>query len=147
VVAPLMFSGVALVLVSVGTAILTARGRPGLTAACTAPIPLAAAAGYLALIPGYGPRGAALVTLAVSCAAALGLLVAVQRVCRIAPPAGSVVKAVLLGAAAYLAAARWPAAGALVLLQLGLVGGAILLVYRLTGELASPALPSAAEGD
>ncbi|HEU5040888.1 MAG TPA: oligosaccharide flippase family protein [Gemmatimonadales bacterium] len=146
-VAPLMFSGVALVLVSVGTAILTARGRPGLTAACTAPIPLAAAGGYLALIPGYGPRGAALVTLVVSCAAALGLLMAVHRVCRIAPPAGSVVKAVFLGAAAYLAAARWPAAGALVLLQLGLVGGAILLVYRLTGELASPALPSAAEGD
>ena len=141
---PLIFAAVALVLVSVGTATLTAAGRPGLTAALAAPLPVAALLGYVALIPRHGGPGAAVITLAASSAAALASLVTVYRVCRILPPATTVAISALTSVAAYAAAAVWRAPGALVLIEVGTIAGAILLTYRLTGELTPGALTPAA---
>jgi len=140
---PLIFAAVALVLVSVGTATLTAAGRPGLTAALTAPLPAIAVLGYVALIPRYGASGAAWVTLAASSAAAAASLVTVYRVCRILPPATTAAISVLTTVAAYAAAVTWRAPGSLVLIEVAAISGAILLTYRLTGELTPGALSPA----
>jgi O-antigen/teichoic acid export membrane protein len=132
---PLLFGAVALVLVAVGTAVLTAGGRLGLTVALTAPLPVVAGLGYLAIIPGWGSRGAAVVTFAASALTAITLLIVVYREYRIAPPAATLAKSALVCAAAYAAARVWSASGTLVLLELAVISAAILLAYKLTGEL------------
>ena len=140
---PLLFAAVALVMVSVSTAILVAAGRPRLTATVTVPLPIVAALGYLAVIPRFGPRGAALVTLACAVLAAVALLAAVGRVCRILPPALSVARSGLISAGAYAAAALWPASGAAVLLELGVIALGIGLALVASGELTSSELSAA----
>jgi O-antigen/teichoic acid export membrane protein len=134
-VAPLLLSAVALVLGSVGTVILTAAGRPGLTAAFTAPVPVVAGLAYLVVIPRYGSLGAALVTLVTSLLAALSLCVAVFRVCRVHPPVASLLQSGLVAAAAYAAATLWAASGALVLLELAVLAAASVLALAILGEL------------
>ena len=140
---PLLFSAVALVLVSIMTAILVAAGRPGLSLAFTGPLPLVAGAGYLAVIPLFGARGAALVTLAAATLGVLTLGVAVHRLSRALPPAGSMVRSGIGCAAAYAAAAFWPAGGALVVLKLAVIGIGIVVVLLLTGELTPAELRAA----
>src|SRR3954447_16840323 len=107
----LIFAALALVQVSVGTAILTAFGRPGLTFALTAPFPLLALLGYLLLIPRMGPAGAALVTTLSGTAMGLATVVAVIRVCQTPPPIGSVFRSTLLCAVAYSAGTLWATHG------------------------------------
>ena len=53
---PLLLAAVAMVLVSVTTSILIAAERMNLTLACTAPLPVVAAIGYLIVIPRVGPE-------------------------------------------------------------------------------------------
>lgn len=139
-VAPLLFSAVALVMVAVGTAILTAAGRPGLTMAFTAPIPVAAGVAYLLVIPRWGLPGAALVTLAVSAAAGVSLWATVFRVCQAHPRMSTVLRSVLFSAAGYWAAVAWSASGVPVLVQLGVLGVAIVLALAASGELTSAEL-------
>jgi len=131
---PLLFAAVALVMVAVTTAILIAAGRPGLTVACTAPLPVVAAAGYLQFIPRYGPRGAALVTLAGAMLAALALMAMVYRECRILPPAATAARCGAVSLGAFAAAVLWPASGALVLLELGTIAAGVALALLAAGE-------------
>jgi O-antigen/teichoic acid export membrane protein len=138
--APLFFAAVALVLVSVTTAILLAAGHPGLTLAITGPLPLVAAIGYAALIPRAGPQGAALVTLAAAAIAAMALVLAVRRTCGIWPPAATLLRTGAVCAAAYTAAAHWPAVGAPVVIKLGVIGSGIVIAFLLTGELTAAEL-------
>jgi O-antigen/teichoic acid export membrane protein len=133
-IGPLLFSAVAVVMIAVGTSILTAAGRPGLTAAFTAPVPLAAGLAYLLVIPRYGPLGAAQVTFVVSSAAALALCAAVFRLCGVLPPAGTVLRSALASGAVYAAAVRWSPPGALVLLELAVLAPAIVLALAAMGE-------------
>lgn len=133
-VGPLLFAAIAVVMIAVCNSILTAAGRPGLTAALTAPLPLVAGLGYLAVIPRFGMLGAAQVTLVTSVVAALALCVAVQRVCRVLPPAATVLRSGVTSAAVYAAAAVWPLDGALVLLELAVLAPAIVLALAAMGE-------------
>jgi O-antigen/teichoic acid export membrane protein len=131
-IAPLIFAALALVTIGATTAMLTAAGRLGLTAAFTAPLPVVAGLAYLAVIPRYGMRGAALVTLLVSTGAALSLCVAVFRVCRMQAPLATLVRSAVVGAAAYGAAMLWAADGAAVLVELGVLGlGAVIALAGL----------------
>ena len=139
-IGPLLFSAVAVVMVAVCTSILTAAGRPGLTAAFTAPLPLAAGLAYLVVIPRYGPLGAAQVTFVTSVVAALALCAAVFRVCHVLPPAATVLRSALAGAAVYAAAVRWSAPGALVLLELAVLTLGIVLALAAMGEFTSSEL-------
>ncbi|MFL5495216.1 MAG: lipopolysaccharide biosynthesis protein [Gemmatimonadales bacterium] len=141
--APLFFAAVALVLVSVTTAILLAAGHPGLTLGFTGPLPLVAAMGYAALIPRAGPQGAALVTLAGAAITAVALVLAVHRTCGIRPPTATLVRTGVLCAAAYTAAVRWPAAGAPVVIKLTVIGTGIVIAFLLTGELTAAELRAA----
>ena len=133
-IGPLLFSALAVVLIAVCSSILTAAGRPGVTAACTGPMPLVAGLAYLAVIPRYGLLGAAQVTLATSVIAAVTLCAAVFRVCRVLPPAAMAMRSAALGAAAYAAAALWAPPGALVLLELAVLATGIVLALAAMGE-------------
>jgi O-antigen/teichoic acid export membrane protein len=137
---PLLFAAVALVMVAVTTAILIAAGRPGVTVACTAPLPVLAAIGYLLFIPRYGSQGAALVTLVGAMLAALALVAMVYRECRILPPAGTMVRSGVVCAGAYAAAVLWPASGALALPELGTIAAGIVLALLVAGEFTSEEL-------
>jgi O-antigen/teichoic acid export membrane protein len=130
----LLFAAVALLLISVMTAILVAAGRPGITLAFTGPLPLVAGLGYLALIPRAGARGAALVTFGAAALAALALAVVVHRGYRALPHWATVARAALVCAGAYAAAALWPAWGGLVLLKLATIGTGIVVAFLITGE-------------
>ena len=136
----LIFAALALVLVSVGTAILTAAGRPGLTLALTGPIPLLALSGYVILIPQLGPPGAALVTTLCATAVALGTVLAVRLVCQASPPIGSVFRSTVLGVAAYALGTMWATPGFLLLVKLPLMSLAILLAFGLLGEFSKAEL-------
>src|SRR5439155_21583227 len=58
----LIFSGLFFVILSVSTAVLTAKGRLWWIFALTGPLPVLAVVGHLVLIPRLGALGAALVT-------------------------------------------------------------------------------------
>jgi O-antigen/teichoic acid export membrane protein len=133
----LTFAALALVQVSVGTAILTAAGRLGLTFALTGPLPLLALSGYVLLIPQLGPPGAALVTTLSATAVALATILAVLLVCQASPPIGSVFRSILLGVAAYSVGAMWPTPGFLVLVKLPLMSIMIVLAFGLLGEFSA----------
>ncbi len=134
----LIFAATGLVLVSVSTTILIARGRPRWTLALTAPLPVVALGGHLVMIPRLGMLGAALVTTGVACLAAVAAVLSVRWVLGVAPPVASLAKSAVLGAVAYGAAALWPTPGALVVLKLALVAGALALALVALGE-AGPA--------
>ena len=144
-IAPLLFSAIALVMIAVSTSILTAAGRPGLTAAFTAPMPPLAGLGYLTVIPRYGPSGASMVTLLVSVAAAVALGATVFRVCRVHPPPATVLRSALVCVAVYGAAVLWSPSGTLVLVELAALAAASLLALACMGEF-TPAERSALMG-
>ena len=142
-VPPLLGAALALVMVGVTTSVLTAAGRPGLGAAFTAPLPVVAGLAYLAVIPALGPIGAARVTAALAVVVAAALIAAVARVCGILPPPGTTVRSFMLTAGAYLAALLWPASGPSVVVELIVLGVAVLAALVATGEL-TPAEVAAA---
>jgi O-antigen/teichoic acid export membrane protein len=134
-VAPLLFAAVALVAVATGTAILIAAGRPGLTVALTAPLPLVAGAGYLAVVPRFGLPGAALVTLACATMAAAAIVAAVRSVAGVCPPTSTAVRCVLLAAVAYAGARVWPGEGVMVtIVELTALAAVVVAALAGTGE-------------
>jgi O-antigen/teichoic acid export membrane protein len=141
-VGPLLFAAIAVVMIAVCNSILTAAGRPGLTAVFTAPLPVVAGLAYLAVIPRFGLLGAAQVTLVTSVVAALALCIAVFRVCRVLPPAATLLRSAVTSAAVYAAALAWSPPGALVLLELAVLAPAVVLALLATGELTPGELAS-----
>jgi O-antigen/teichoic acid export membrane protein len=135
VLAVLIFAGMALLLISAGTAILVAAGRPRWPLALTAPLTLVAAAGHWAAIPSFGPIGAAAVTTATASLGALATVVAVHHLWGIAPPAGVCWRSALVSALVYGAVAAWGATGARVLLELAVAGALVPAAFWLLGEL------------
>lgn len=135
VLGPLLAGGLALVLVSVTTAILTAGGLPHLTLALTGPLVPLAWVGVWLVAPAGGLLGAALVTglLALACAAvSLG---AVARHWGVWPPPATVARCLLLACAAYALGALWPTPGLWLLLKLALGGAALGLALAALGEV------------
>lgn len=139
----LIFGAVALVLISVTTSILIAADRSGLALALTGPLPLVALAGYLAVVPRWGPAGAAAVTAASTALAAAVLVLAVHRVSRMLPPPGTVLRATILAAAGYAAAVLWPTPGPWVIVKLPLLALATLAGFGLLGEFTGAELTAA----
>ena len=133
----LFFGAVALVMILVATAVLTAGGKPGWTFAVAGPLPLLALLGHRLLIPEHGPIGAALVTTGVSFAGALAAVLAVHRLWRILPPAGTLWRSALACGSAYLLAALWPAPGFLLLVKLPTIVVLTGLLLLLLGELTA----------
>jgi O-antigen/teichoic acid export membrane protein len=133
----LTFAAVALVFVSITTAILTARGHLNLTLALTAPLPVIALIGYVVLIPETGVVAAAMVTCAVSTLSAVAGMVAVHRVCSGLPGPASVVRCGLVCLLSYAAAVSWPAPGWIVIVKLTTLTLLSTAALRLLGEFSA----------
>lgn len=133
----LIFGALALTMISVTTAILTAGGKPGWTFALAGPLVPLAIAGHLLLIPRLGAIGASLVTTLFAHLGALATVVAVYRLWQILPPAATVWRSTLLCGVAYALAVLWPTPGLLVLLKLPVVGLIIGLLFLVMGEFSA----------
>ena len=140
----LIFASVGFVAISVGTAILTAAGKPRWTVLLTAPLVLLSVAGNLWLIPKNGPFGAALVAASVGGTGALAAVVTVSRLWGVGVPAATLVRGLLVAAAAYALAASWPVSGLLFLaIKLSTVSALILFGFLALGEFSAAELAAA----
>lgn len=139
----LVFSGLALTIVAVGSSVLIAGGR----ARDTAWIPVAllplVAAGHLWAIPRFGPLGAAWVTTGAMGLAAAATLAAVARMWGIAPPLGSVLRAAAVSVAAAAAVRAWPPIPGELTGRLALLAAAIPLAFLVLGEFSRRELDAA----
>ena len=131
----LLFAGMAMVLFSVATAVLTAEDRAGWTLALAAPLPALAYAGHAWWIPRLGAIGAAAVTASCSALGALAALLLVHRASGVTVPLATVLRTAGVGAGAYAFGAAAPGGAALIL---WLAAGALLVpaAYALLGEIA-----------
>jgi O-antigen/teichoic acid export membrane protein len=133
-VAVLLFSAVASVQMSVGTAILVAAGKPAWTAWIACPLVPLAAAGHWLAIPRFGAGGAAAVTTACAALGAAAGVLAVRRASGAAPPLATFGRSVVLTVCGYLVAAAWPASGLGVLIKLGVLAAAVAAGFLALGE-------------
>jgi O-antigen/teichoic acid export membrane protein len=132
----LIFAAVALLQVSVATAILIAANRPQLTLAVTGPLPLIALVGYLTVIPRWGPEGAARVTFVSATVVALAAVLAVSRVCQARAPWGAIVRSGLLAGMSYAGAVLWATPGFMLAIKLAVMTIGILIALGLLGEFS-----------
>jgi len=131
----LIFAGVAMAMIQLTNAVLTASERPGLSFAVAGPLVPLAVAGHVALIPRFGAIAAASVTTAFAFAGAVATAALVQSVRGVALPPATLARSLVATALAYAAAAAWSTAGALLLLKLAAVSVLIVAVLAVLGEL------------
>jgi O-antigen/teichoic acid export membrane protein len=133
----LIFAALAMVMISVTTAVLTAAGKPGWTFALTAPMVPLAIVGHLLAIPKFGPVGAAAVTTLFSLLGVLATLFGVYRIWRILPPLATSLRSILICGAAFALAAIWHTPGFSLILKLAVVVVCIPLAFLLVGEFTA----------
>ena len=136
VLAVLIFAAMALVMISVVTAILTAAGRPNLTAALVAPMLPISAVGYWLFVPRYGAMAACWVNFVAALLGAIAALIALYRIWQITPPAMTAIRSVLAGLCAYAIAARWLTPDATFLYKLLLLSPLVPLMMLALGEIS-----------
>jgi O-antigen/teichoic acid export membrane protein len=134
ILAILIFAALFTMIISVGTAILTAAGKPRWTFALTGPLIPLALLGHLLLIPRLGSVGAALTTTLFAIFGAGATLLAVYRIWRIVPPVSTLLRSMLISGIAFSMAAFWPTPGFLLILKIILIVIAIPLKFLLLGE-------------
>lgn len=132
--AVLSTGAVPLVFISVSAAMLTAGGKPTWALALAGPLVPLAAVGYLGLIPWLGALGAAIGTTLCAILGALAGVVAIHRLWGILPPAGTVLRSLLISGVAFALTACWPTTGILLVVKLLVVVFIIFLSYLLLGE-------------
>jgi O-antigen/teichoic acid export membrane protein len=132
--AVLLFAALALVMLSLAAAILTAAGKPLWTFGMVGPLLPLAVGGHLVLIPRLGPLGAALVTTVVAGLGALGMLLAIRRTWGVFPPLPTLLRSMFLSVLAYTLTMLWPAPGFLLPLKLTLLGLVVVLGFYLLRE-------------
>jgi O-antigen/teichoic acid export membrane protein len=133
----LIFSKVVAVLISIAFIILIVAGRPGWTLLVAVPMLALALPGHYVLVPRFGPLGAAWVTAALEAVGALASVAIIYRIWRVLPPAGTSVRTILVGAAAWAAAAFWPTAGWWTVSKVALISAGIAVGYALLGEFSA----------
>ena len=134
-VALLIFAALALTMISVTTATLTAAGRPGWTFALTGPLVPLALGAHLVLVPRFGPAGAAAATTTLAWLGAGLTMVAVYRQCGATPPLATILRTTLTTLIAYTLSSVWYTSGAWVILELSGITAIILICLFLLGEL------------
>jgi O-antigen/teichoic acid export membrane protein len=132
----LIFSSLALALISVTTVILTAIGKPTWTFGLTGPLLPLTLAGHLVMIPWLGTLGAALVTTLGAVFGAFAAVFAVHHIWRIFPPFGTLGRSALIGGMAYVLAVIWPASGRVLWVKLSLLSFIIGLTFLVLGEFS-----------
>jgi O-antigen/teichoic acid export membrane protein len=132
--AQLAVGSFALVMVQVAGAIFTAAGLPARSLLLTVPLLLLAVAGHLLFIPRYGPIGAARVTTGIALTGALWAVWNVNRLWRIVPPPGTLVRAAVISAVAYTVVTLWATPGWWVFVKLVVTTGLSGALYVLLAE-------------
>ena len=107
VLAVLIFAAMALMMVSVVTAILTAAGRPKLTAILVAPMLPLSVLGYVLFVPSFGAMGACWVNLVASVFGAAAAMVALYKIWAIAPPLMTFVRGAIASILIYAIGVKW----------------------------------------
>jgi O-antigen/teichoic acid export membrane protein len=133
--AVLIFAALMSVMISVASVILTAAGRPGWAMVASLPVAPIALAAHLMVIPRFGARGAAFVTLAVAAMGATGLVVVVHRAWHVWPPVATLVRAIVVSAVTILIGSWWRTSGALAVVELAVMSLAAALLLVALGEL------------
>jgi O-antigen/teichoic acid export membrane protein len=132
----LIFSAIALVMISVTTAILTAGERPGWTAILAVALLPGVIGAHMVLIPRLGPVGAALATTLVAMGGATAATGAVYAAWRILPPVATLARSLLLCVIMYGLATYWPASGILLVIKLSLLAAGIVGGFVAGGEFS-----------
>ena len=132
----LVFGTVAMVMISVAIAIMTAAGKPRWTLILTGPLVPLAVIGHLVLIPRFGPLGASIVTTLLAGLGALVAVLAIYRLWHIVPPIITLGRSILVSGLAYTLAVLWPVPGSLVLLKLLVMSSVVLLAFLVLGEFS-----------
>ncbi len=130
----LIFSAVAMLIISECIAILIARGRPGLTFAILGPFIPLAFAGYFIFIPKYGAMGAAVTASSLSIAAAILILIAVYAVWQITVPFSTFIRSMFISVFAFFLAYYLNTDGILVILKMLILSAIVVLIYIATKE-------------
>jgi O-antigen/teichoic acid export membrane protein len=133
----LVFAVLALLLISVTIAVLTAHGKPRHILMLAGPLMPLAILGHYLLIPRLGPAGAALVTLLVASLGALMSLAAMRWLAGVSLPVGTLLRGAAASALVYTLAVLWPAPGLLLLIKLPAIALAAALTLALLGEFTS----------
>jgi O-antigen/teichoic acid export membrane protein len=133
--AVLTLGAVAQVVISAGTAILIAAGRPGWVLALSWPTVPAAIAGHLLVIPRFGAIGAAAVTAGCAVLAAVTVVAAAGRVWQISSPGLTLWRSAAVGIVAYAMGVLWPSPDAWLFLKLAVISAVVLVGFRLSGEI------------
>jgi len=134
-VAALVFGALGLAMLGVTGSILTASGRPGLTAALTVPLVPLSLVGYWVLVPRLGLAGAAAVMSTLAWLGAGAAMLTVLRSCGAGVPSATVLRVALPTLLAFGVASVWRAPGFWLLGKLVAICAAILLSLWLLGEL------------
>jgi O-antigen/teichoic acid export membrane protein len=134
----LIFGAVALMMISVASAILIGAGRPGWAVALAGLLVPLVLTGCLYFIPALGLRGAALATTLSAAVGAIASMLVVKRLRGLLPSSATLLRSLLLSALAYALAAWWHMPDILLLLKLPAISLLICAGYFVLGEL-SPA--------
>lgn len=135
VLAVLMFGAMGLVMISVVTAVLTAAGRPNLTAVLVAPMLPISAIGYALFVPNYGEMGACWVNAGTAGLGAIACLVALYKIWQISIPFATYARSAIAGWIVYELGSRWITPDPSVVLKLLALSGLIPLLLVCLGEL------------
>ena len=133
----LIFAGWARLALAVTTAILISADKPGFILALSTPLVPLAVATHFVVIPRAGAWGAAMVTTVFSVLLAGASMIAVYRTWRIVPSMATLGKISVISGFACVAAAVWPATGAMLLIKLGAITLLIFAAFCIVGELGT----------
>lgn len=131
----LIFGAIAMVMISVASALLTAAGKATWALIAALPIVPLAVVGHLIMIPRFGATGAAVVTLVVATVGALLVVAAVRRAWHMWPPPATLVRAAVATVLAIIVGARWTTSGPMVLVELVVMSIAMIVALVVMGEL------------
>lgn len=136
--AVLVIGAVAVVMISVTTAILTVAGKPGWTVTLTVPLLPAAVLGHLVLVPRFGTFGASIVTTGLAVVGAGAAAAAVYTVWGVAAPHATALRVTIVAAAAGAAARLWTTSGLMLVFELIALALGVVAALLLMGEASAP---------
>jgi len=155
----LIFGAVALMMISVASAILIGASKPGWAVALAGLLVPLALIGCLYFIPTWGLNGAAMATMLSAGGGAVASMLAVKRLWGLLPSVSTLLRSLLLSTLAYILAVSWKTPDILLLLKLPVISLLICVGYFVLGEFSvaekglirslfsSPARAKAGTGD
>lgn len=137
VLSVLIFGAIAVVMISVTSALLTAAGRPRWTMISAVPVLPLALVGHLLVIPRYGAMGAAAVTATAAAIGAVLALATVRRAWHLWPPASTVARSLVATTLTAAIGTWWTTAGAMVVVELAAMSLIAVVLLIAMGEVAA----------